>query len=103
MKNISISKFKIKSNSKPFIIAEISSNHNWSLQHTFKLIKKIKDAGANAVKIQTYDENSMTFNSKKGDFVVKKGLWKNYSLYELYKNAKTPLAWHKKFSSMLKV
>ena len=96
MKNISISKFKIKSNSKPFIIAEISSNHNWSLPHTLKLIKKIKDAGANAVKIQTYDENNMTFNSKKGDFVVKKGLWKNYSLYELYKNAKTPLAWHKK-------
>ena len=96
MKNLSISRFKINNNSKPFIIAEISSNHNWSLQHTFKLIKKIKDAGANAVKIQTYDENNMTFNSKKGDFVMKKGLWKNYSLYELYKNAKTPLAWHKK-------
>ena len=96
MGNLSISKFKINSDSRPFIIAEISSNHNWSLQHTFKLIKKIKEAGANAVKIQTYDENNMTFNSKKGDFVVKKGLWKNYSLYELYKNAKTPLSWHKK-------
>jgi pseudaminic acid synthase len=96
MKNLSISKFKINSDSRPFIIAEISSNHNWSLQHTFKLIKKIKEAGANAVKIQTYDENNMTYNSKKGDFVVKKGLWKNYSLYELYKNAKTPLSWHKK-------
>jgi pseudaminic acid synthase len=96
MKNLSISNFKINNNSSPFIIAEISSNHNWSLQHTFKLIKKIKEAGANAVKIQTYDENNMTFNSKKGDFVVKKGLWKNYSLHELYKNAKTPLSWHKK-------
>ena len=96
MKNLSISKFKINNNSKPFIIAEISSNHNWSLQHTYKLIKKIKDAGANAIKIQTYDENNMTFNSKKGEFVMKKGLWKNYSFYELYKDAKTPLSWHKK-------
>ena len=96
MKKISISKYKINNFSKPFIIAEISSNHNWSLNHILKLVKQIKNAGANAVKIQTYDENSMTYKSKNSDFMVKKGLWKNRSLFELYKEAKTPLAWHKK-------
>tara|TARA_B100001057_G_C22848809_1_gene950122 strand:+ start:1038 stop:2081 length:1044 start_codon:yes stop_codon:yes gene_type:complete len=94
--NLSITKHKITNTSKPFIIAEISSNHNWSLRHTLKLIKKIKEAGAHAVKIQTYDENSMTFKSKKSDFVVKDGLWKKYSLFDLYKEAKTPLEWHEK-------
>jgi len=96
MKNLSISNYKINESSKPFIIAEISSNHQWSLRHTLKLIKKIKDAGADAVKIQTYDENSMTYESKKSDFLVKKGLWKNYSLFDLYKEAKTPIEWHRK-------
>lgn len=96
MNKISISNFRIHNNSRPFIIAEISSNHKWSLKHTLKLIKKIKEAGADAVKIQTYDERDMTFNSKKGEFIVKEGLWKNYSLHELYKSAKTPLNWHKK-------
>ena len=96
MKNLLISRYKINNTSKPFIIAEISSNHKWSLGHTLKLIKKIKNAGADAVKIQTYDENSMTYQSKKSDFVVKKGLWKKYSLYDLYKEAKTPIEWHKK-------
>ena len=94
--NLSISKYKITNTSRPFIIAEISSNHNWSLRHTLKLIKKIKEAGAHAVKIQTYDENSMTFKSKKSDFVVKEGLWKKYSLFDLYKEAKTPIEWHEK-------
>ena len=96
MKNLSISRYKINDTSRPFIIAEISSNHNWSLRHTLKLIKKIKDAGADAVKIQTYDENSMTYQSKKSDFVLKEGLWKKYSLFDLYKEAKTPIEWHKK-------
>jgi len=96
MKNLSISNYKINESSKPFIIAEISSNHKWSLRHTLKLVKKIKDAGADAVKIQTYDENSMTYESKKSEFLVKKGLWKKYSLFDLYKEAKTPIEWHKK-------
>ena len=102
MKNIYISKYKINNYSKPFIIAEISSNHKWSLRHTLKLIKQIKEAGADAIKIQTYDENSMTFNSSKSDFVVKDGLWKKYSLYKLYKEAKTPIEWHKKIFNYAK-
>jgi pseudaminic acid synthase len=96
MKNFSISNFMISDHSKPLIIAEISSNHKWSIRHTFKLIKKIKEAGAQAIKLQTYDENTMTIDSNKKNFIVQKGLWKNYSLYNLYKEAKTPLNWHKK-------
>ena len=65
MKHFSISNYKISTNSKPFIIAEISSNHMWSLNNTLKLIKKIKLAGADAVKIQTYDQDTMTIDSKK--------------------------------------
>lgn len=96
MKSIYISKFKITENSRPFIVAEISSNHKSSLSHTIKLIKKVKEAGADAVKIQTYHETSMTLDTKKKEFLIKDGLWKNYNLYSLYKKAKTPYKWHKK-------
>ena len=94
--NLSIANYKINDNSKPFIIAEISSNHKWSLKHTLKLIKKIKEAGAHAIKIQTYNEDSMTLNSNKSEFLIKNGLWKKYTLHDLYKEAKTPMNWHKK-------
>lgn len=96
MKHFSISNYKISTNSKPFIIAEISSNHMWSLNNTLKLIKKIKLAGADAVKIQTYDQDTMTIDSKKKFFKISKGNWKNFNLYKLYKEAKTPFSWHKK-------
>ncbi len=96
MKHFSISNYKISINSKPFIIAEISSNHMWSLNNTLKLIKKIKLAGADAVKIQTYDQDTMTIDSKKKFFKISKGNWKNFNLYKLYKEAKTPFSWHKK-------
>ena len=72
MKNLSISRYKINNLSRTFIIEQISLNHNWSLKHTLKLIQKIKEAGANVVKIQTYDENCMTFDSKKSDSLLKK-------------------------------
>ena len=94
MKPFSISNYKISEKSKPFIIAEISSNHKGSLKSILKLIKEIKFAGADAVKIQTYDEDTMTLNSKKKNFKINKGIWKNYSLYKLYKEAKTPFNWH---------
>jgi len=95
MKNISISRYKINNFSKPFVIAEISSNHKWSLQHTLKLIKKIKDAGADAVKIQTYTADTMTIPCDNDDFIIKGGLWDRWNLYDLYKEAHTPYEWHK--------
>tara|TARA_B100000700_G_C14997357_1_gene834532 strand:- start:495 stop:1520 length:1026 start_codon:yes stop_codon:yes gene_type:complete len=87
---------------KPSLVAEISANHNGSLITAKKLIKISKKYGADAVKLQTYDENSMTLNSKKKEFLINKGLWKGYSLWNLYKKAKTPYSWHRELFSYAK-
>ena len=76
------------------MIAEISANHGGSIEKAKKSIKAAKEAGANAVKIQSYTPDTMTLNSSKPDFKIKKGLWKNYNLYQLYKEAHTPFGWH---------
>ena len=96
MNKFQINKFQINENSKPYIIAEVSSNHQNKLSTLLRLISKIKQAGASAVKLQTYTEDTMTIDSKRKEFKIKKGLWKNYTLFDLYKSAKTPLMWHKK-------
>lgn len=91
---------------KPFIIAEISANHNGSLKLAKKLILSAKKNGADAVKIQSYIPSSMTINSKKKDFIIKKGLWKNQKLWNLYEKAQTPFEWHNelfKFSRSKKI
>ena len=87
-------------NKKPFIIAEISANHNGSFLRASKLIKLAKKSGADAVKLQTYTPDMMTI--KKNNFRIRSGLWKNYSLWKLYKEACTPLEWHKKLFSLAK-
>jgi pseudaminic acid synthase len=79
-------------NKKPFFIAEISANHCGSLERAKKLIKLAKYSGADAVKIQTYTPDMMTLKKK---FIIKKGLWKNVDLWNLYEKAQTPLNWHK--------
>jgi pseudaminic acid synthase len=79
----------------PFIIAEISANHNGSISLAKKLIQTAKKNGADAVKLQTYGPTSMTIKSNKKDFMIKKGLWKGYSLWQLYNEAQTPFEWHK--------
>ena len=81
---------------KPYIIAEISANHCGSFQKAKKLIKCAKVNGADAVKLQTYTADMMTLKSNKKYFQIKKGLWKGYNLWDLYKKAHTPLSWHKK-------
>ena len=82
---------------EPFIVAEISGNHNQSKKNAYKLIKKIKEAGAHAVKLQTYTPDTMTFNLKKKNFLItnKKSLWYGKYLYDLYKKAHTPWEWQK--------
>ena len=80
----------------PFFIAEISANHNGSLSRCKKLIKIAKDYGADAVKLQTYTPETITINSKKSDFKIKKGLWKGNALWNLYNKAQTPFEWHQK-------
>lgn len=82
----------------PFIIAELSGNHNQSIKKAFKIIDAAKSANVDAIKIQTYTADTMTLNVNKKEFKIvdKKNIWKNYSLYSLYKKAHTPWSWHKK-------
>jgi pseudaminic acid synthase len=87
---------------KPFIIAEVSANHGGSIQRAKETILAAKNSGADAVKIQTYTPDTMTLNSNKNDFLINDGLWKGYSLYQLYKEAYTPFEWHKELFDFAK-
>jgi len=79
-----------------FIIAELSANHNGSIQNAIDTIKAAKEIGANAIKLQTYRADTITLDSKKDDFMITQGtLWDGISLYELYEKAYTPWEWHK--------
>ncbi len=79
----------------PIVIAEISANHNGSLQNAKKLIYHAKKYGANLVKFQTYEPETMTLNCNRKEFIIKKGIWKNKKLWDLYKKAQTPFSWQK--------
>ena len=87
---------------KTKVIAEISGNHNGSLDLMLKSIKSAHEAGADAVKIQTYEPSTMTLDSDRDEFQVRDGLWKGHSLYELYEKAHTPYAWHKEIFDFAK-
>ncbi|MCT7617380.1 pseudaminic acid synthase [Aliarcobacter butzleri] len=79
-----------------FIIAELSANHNGSLQTALNSIKAAKECGANAIKLQTYTADTLTLNSRNEDFMISGGtLWDGRNLYELYQEAYTPWEWHK--------
>jgi pseudaminic acid synthase len=82
---------------KPFIIAEMSGNHNQSLERALQIVKAAADSGAHALKIQTYTPDSMTIDYKGGLFDIndKSSLWYGRNLYELYQEACTPYQWHK--------
>jgi pseudaminic acid synthase len=81
--------------SKVFFIAEISANHCGNFNLAKKLIKCAYENGADAVKLQTYTADTMTIKSDKKYFKIKEGLWKGYTLWDLYDKAHTPLKWHK--------
>ncbi|OUX36084.1 MAG: pseudaminic acid synthase [Candidatus Pelagibacter sp. TMED273] len=81
---------------KVFFIAEISANHCGNFSLAKKLIKCAHINGADAVKLQTYTADTMTIKSNKRYFKIQKGLWKGYTLWDLYNKAHTPLKWHKK-------
>ena len=87
--------YEISENNAPYIIAEISANHNGKIENAFKIIDMAKRAGANAIKMQTYTPDTITLKSTKPDFQIKEGLWAGTSLYELYEKAFTPWDWHK--------
>lgn len=94
-KNISIAGRNIGTNYPPYIIAELSANHNGSMQTALEIIKQAKLCGADAVKLQTYKADTITLNSRNEEFMIRGGLWDGQSLYELYEKAHMPWEWHK--------
>lgn len=87
----------IGSNSRPFIIAEMSGNHNQSLERALEIVEAAAKAGAHGLKIQTYTADTMTLNIDNSEFRIeeKDSLWKGNTLYKLYQQAYTPWEWHK--------
>lgn len=86
---------KIGQNHPPYLIGEISANHNGSIETAFKIIYEAARAGMDAVKIQTYTPDTITLNCNSPDFQINDGLWAGRTLYELYEWAHTPWDWHK--------
>lgn len=86
----------------PYVVAEISGNHCGLLENAKRLIKAAKRAGADAVKTQCYEPDTLTLDIKKPDFIVQSGLWKGRTLYDVYQKAHTPFAWHKDLYSLAK-
>lgn len=93
-KSISIAGREIGADFAPYVIAEMSANHNGNLETAFKIIEMAKQAGADALKIQTYRPDTITLKSDLPDFQIKGGLWSGKTLYELYEWAHTPWEWH---------
>ena len=91
---IEINKRPINQSTSPYVIAELSANHNGSIEIAKQTIIQAKECGAHAVKLQTYTADSMTINCDKDDFRIRGGLWDGYTLYDLYKEACTPYEWH---------
>lgn len=98
MKNtIEINGRKIGPNYEPLVVAEMSGNHNQSLERALEIIDAAAASGAHALKIQTYTADTLTIDKKDGDFYLDnpKSLWHGLSMYELYQQAHTPWEWHK--------
>jgi pseudaminic acid synthase len=90
-------------NKSVFIVAELSANHNQSMQIAIDTIRAAKKAGADAIKLQTYTPDTLTINSDKDDFIINNGsIWDGQNYYELYKTAYTPWEWHKKLYEVAK-
>ena len=85
---------KINPDSPPYIIAELSANHNGDIKRAFATIKSAHESGADAIKIQSYTADTMTIDCDSEEFMIRGGLWDGYKLYDLYKWAETPFEWH---------
>lgn len=94
---ITIGKRKIGSTHPPFIIAEMSGNHNHSLERALEIVEKAAAAKVDAIKLQTYTADTITLDVNGDDFLIQdeNNLWKGQNLYNLYSDASTPWEWHK--------
>lgn len=97
LQDIKIGRFTLGASHRPFIVAEMSGNHNQSLERALAIVDAAAKSGAHALKLQTYTADTMTLNIKEGPFVINdpKSLWYGRTLYDLYQEAATPYEWHK--------
>ncbi|MEK5443659.1 pseudaminic acid synthase [Fredinandcohnia sp. FSL W7-1320] len=97
MKEINLGGRLVGSTHSPFIIAEMSGNHNQSLERALKIVEAAAKSGVHALKIQTYTADTMTLNVENSDFYINDSdsIWNGNSLYSLYQQAYTPWEWHK--------
>lgn len=99
---MNIGNYKININSPVFIIAELSANHNGSIDIALETIKAAKRAGADCIKLQTYTADTITLDSDKDDFVIKGTIWDGKKLHTLYQEAYTPWEWHEEIYRIAK-
>ncbi|MGF1864659.1 pseudaminic acid synthase [Enterovibrio norvegicus] len=91
---ITINERKIGPDFPPYIIAELSANHNGDINRAFQIMEEAKKAGADAIKLQTYTHDTITIDCDSEDFQIRGGLWDGKTLFELYKGAHMPWDWH---------
>jgi pseudaminic acid synthase len=97
-----IESFEINNSSPVFIIAELSANHNGSLETAIETIKAAKRAGADCIKLQTYTADTLTIDCDKDDFLIKGTIWEGKNYYQLYQEAYTPWEWHEELFKVAK-
>jgi pseudaminic acid synthase len=94
-KFVEIDNRKIGPDFPPYIIAELSANHNGDINRAFEILEMAKECGADAIKLQTYTQDTLTIDCDKPDFKISGGLWDGRTLYDLYTEAHMPWEWHK--------
>ena len=101
MSQLQIDGVTIGKNTRPYLIAEVSANHNGSIEKAKDCKTAASQAGASAVKIQTYTADTMTIDSKNDDFLIKKGLWEGKTLYDYYteRPVQKSFEWHAELSN----
>lgn len=99
-----IDKFKVGAYQRPLIVAEMSGNHDQSIERALKIVDLAAECGADAIKLQTLSPNKITLNSERSEFLIKdkSSPWYGMKLYDLYTRTQTPLSWHKKIQQRAK-